>query len=59
MASYEYRPFPYRRAPELDGTTGEYPVAIVGAGPVGLSAAIGIVLVMSIALAAIGARQRY
>ena len=44
MASYEYRPFPYRRAPELDGTTGEYPVAIVGAGPVGLSAAIDLAL---------------
>ena len=33
--------FTYRRAPELaTGRSGEYPVIVVGAGPVGLCAAI-------------------
>ncbi len=41
MASYPYQHFPYRRPPELDGRDhGRRPVIVVGAGPVGLSAAI-------------------
>jgi 3-(3-hydroxy-phenyl)propionate hydroxylase len=41
MGSYEYRHYPYRRPPELSGRTAtQRPVAIVGAGPVGLAAAI-------------------
>ena len=41
MARYEYKPFPYRKPPELSGGRGQrWPVLIVGAGPVGLSAAI-------------------
>ncbi len=41
MPRYDYKPFPYRTPPELSG--GEprrVPVVIVGAGPVGLAAAI-------------------
>jgi 3-(3-hydroxy-phenyl)propionate hydroxylase len=45
MGSYAYTPFPYRRAPELDGPSNtRRPVAIVGAGPVGLAAAIDLAL---------------
>ena len=41
MPSYPYTPFPIRRAPELDGgQAAPRPVAIVGAGPVGLAVAI-------------------
>ena len=41
MARYHYEPFPYVTPPELagDGSTGA-PVIIVGAGPIGLAAAI-------------------
>src|SRR5262249_16753242 len=45
MARYEYKPFPYRKPPELaDGRVGRWPVLIVGAGPIGLSAAIDLAL---------------
>ncbi|QDL93868.1 FAD-dependent oxidoreductase (plasmid) [Paroceanicella profunda] len=41
MARYTYAPFEARRAPELDGAPGRgAPVIVVGAGPVGLTAAI-------------------
>lgn len=41
MPRYDYRPFPYRRPPELTGSGAtRAPVIIVGAGPVGLAAAI-------------------
>ena len=41
MPRYEYSPFPYATPPELaEGHVGQYPVAIIGAGPVGLAAAI-------------------
>ncbi|WP_226576948.1 FAD-dependent monooxygenase [Acuticoccus sediminis] len=40
MARYDYGPLPYRPAPELSGTASRAPVVIVGAGPVGLTAAI-------------------
>ncbi len=41
MATYQYRHYPYRTPPELAGTTpARPPVIIVGAGPVGLAAAI-------------------
>ncbi|WP_108881424.1 FAD-dependent monooxygenase [Anderseniella sp. Alg231-50] len=45
MSSYDYQPFEYSVAPELSGKgTGPYPVVIIGAGPVGLSAAIDLAL---------------
>jgi len=45
MPRYAYRPFPYRKAPELSGSgRGEAAVAIVGAGPVGLTLAIDLAL---------------
>ncbi|WP_026380710.1 FAD-dependent oxidoreductase [Afifella pfennigii] len=45
MPRYAYRPFAYRRAPELSGTgRGEAPLVIVGAGPVGLTLAIDLAL---------------
>jgi 3-(3-hydroxy-phenyl)propionate hydroxylase len=45
VARYAYAPFPYRRPPELAGAkTGRRSVAIVGAGPVGLAAAIDLAL---------------
>lgn len=45
MPRYAYTPFAYRRAPELDGKgPAQYPVVIVGAGPVGLTAAIDLAL---------------
>ncbi|WP_262312524.1 FAD-dependent oxidoreductase [Acidiphilium sp. AL] len=45
MARFAYAPFPYRTPPELSGgRTGPAPVAIVGAGPVGLAAAIDLAL---------------
>lgn len=45
MASYDYRPFAYSTPPELSGeATTRKPVVIVGAGPVGLAAAIDLAL---------------
>jgi 3-(3-hydroxy-phenyl)propionate hydroxylase len=45
MASYEYRHFPYIAPPELRGVAAKRrAVIIVGAGPVGLSAAIDLAL---------------
>jgi len=45
MARYEYKPFPYRKPPELSGERGQrWPALIVGAGPIGLSAAIDLAL---------------
>jgi 3-(3-hydroxy-phenyl)propionate hydroxylase len=45
MASYEYRHFPYVAPPELSGVAAKRrAVIIVGAGPVGLSAAIDLAL---------------
>jgi 3-(3-hydroxy-phenyl)propionate hydroxylase len=45
MPRYAYDPFPYSTPPELTGGGGgRYPVAIVGAGPIGLSAAIDLAL---------------
>ncbi len=45
MPRYSYAPFPYKTPPELRGAkTGRYPVIIVGAGPVGLAAAIDLAL---------------
>lgn len=41
MPRYSYRPFPYATPPELRGAKpSRHPVIIVGAGPVGLAAAI-------------------
>jgi 3-(3-hydroxy-phenyl)propionate hydroxylase len=37
---YDYRPFAYRRAPGLSAPEPRHPVVIVGAGPVGLAAAL-------------------
>jgi 3-(3-hydroxy-phenyl)propionate hydroxylase len=45
MARYAYKPFPYRKPPEIaGGSTQRWPVLIVGAGPIGLSAAIDLAL---------------
>ena len=45
MPRYSYEPFPYTPPPELSGGAGRrWPVAIVGAGPVGLAAAIDLAL---------------
>jgi 3-(3-hydroxy-phenyl)propionate hydroxylase len=45
MARYEYKPFAYNKSPEFAGGRGQrWPVAIVGAGPIGLSAAIDLAL---------------
>jgi 3-(3-hydroxy-phenyl)propionate hydroxylase len=41
MPRYAYKPFPYQTPPELRGAKAQrHPVIIVGAGPVGLTAAI-------------------
>ena len=41
MGRYVYKPLEYRRAPELSGAAaGRRPVVVIGAGPVGLTAAI-------------------
>src|SRR3974390_2099823 len=41
MGTYQYKQYPYRRPAELGGGPGpRRPVVIVGAGPVGLAAAI-------------------
>ena len=37
---FNYPIFPARRAPELDGVAKRHPVAIVGAGPIGMTAAL-------------------
>lgn len=37
---FDYPPFPFVRPPELEGETVRYRVAIVGAGPVGVTAAL-------------------
>ena len=37
---YTYTEFPYKRPPDLDGKATDVPVAIIGAGPVGLALAI-------------------
>ena len=45
MPSYQYRPFPYSIPPELKGAAPRrWPVVVVGAGPVGLAAAIDLAL---------------
>jgi 3-(3-hydroxy-phenyl)propionate hydroxylase len=44
MPAYQYEPFAYIRPPELDGGRSDAPVAIVGAGPVGLTLAIDLAL---------------
>ena len=45
MPSYQYRPFPYVTPPELRGAAPRrWPVVVVGAGPVGLAAAIDLAL---------------
>ena len=41
LSTYQYPKFAYRRPPEIgEGREGHYPVVVVGAGPVGLAAAI-------------------
>jgi 3-(3-hydroxy-phenyl)propionate hydroxylase len=40
MSSYEYRQYPYRRPPELDGKGARRPVVIVGAGMAGPTLAL-------------------
>ena len=40
MTAYAYAEEPFIRPPELDGGTTDAAVAIVGAGPIGLSMAI-------------------
>ena len=45
MARYAYQPFSYQKPPELLGDDAKtYPVAIIGAGPIGLSMAIDLAL---------------
>ncbi|MEM9897888.1 MAG: FAD-dependent oxidoreductase [Pseudomonadota bacterium] len=44
MAKYAYTPFDYVCAPGLDGPEPRWPVAIVGAGPIGLALAIDLAL---------------
>src|SRR5262245_12405006 len=45
MARYEYKPFAYHPPAEVFGLSGDYPrVVIVGAGPVGLTAAIDLAM---------------
>ena len=39
---FDYRPYPFERPPELDGSGHRHDVAIVGAGPVGLAMALGL-----------------
>jgi 3-(3-hydroxy-phenyl)propionate hydroxylase len=44
LKTYKYPKYEYRRPPELDSaTSGRRPVIVVGAGPVGMSAAIDLV----------------
>ncbi len=45
MSHYPYEPFEYVPPPEVTGgKAGKYPVAIIGAGPIGLAAAIDLAL---------------
>ena len=45
MPRFDYKPFPYVKPPELDGgTASKAPVAIIGAGPVGLALAVDLAL---------------
>lgn len=44
MPAFQYEPFAYVRAPELDGISSDTAVALVGAGPVGLTLAIDLAL---------------
>src|SRR4030095_10852508 len=37
---FDYPRFTARRVPELDGATARHPVLIVGAGPIGMTAAL-------------------
>ncbi|MBW8854868.1 MAG: hypothetical protein JF604_11220, partial [Bradyrhizobium sp.] len=37
---FDYPQFAARRVPELDGTVTRHPVLIVGAGPIGMTAAL-------------------
>ncbi|MDP1883163.1 MAG: FAD-dependent monooxygenase, partial [Bradyrhizobium sp.] len=37
---FHYPHFPARHVPELDGVAARHPVAIVGAGPIGMTAAL-------------------
>ena len=37
---FDYPRFAARRVPELDGATARHPVLIVGAGPIGMTAAL-------------------
>ncbi|MES2193183.1 MAG: FAD-dependent monooxygenase [Pseudomonadota bacterium] len=37
---FQYPHFPARHVPELDGSTARHPVVIVGAGPIGMTAAL-------------------
>ena len=42
MKTYTNPVYAYRRSPDQDGTPARRPVVVVGAGPVGLAAAITI-----------------
>src|SRR3954452_14223862 len=42
--SFDYPQFAARRVPELDGATARHPVLIVGAGPIGIAAALVLAL---------------
>ena len=44
MPAYRYDPQPFVRPPELDGGRTDAPVAIVGAGPIGLALAVDLAL---------------
>ena len=44
MPRYQLEPYPYMRPTELDGDPLDIPIAIVGAGPIGLTAAIDLAL---------------
>ena len=37
---FNYPIFPAKQVPEMDGTTTQHPIAIVGAGPIGMTAAL-------------------
>src|SRR3984893_19603804 len=39
---FNYPAFPARHAPELDGVAARHPVVIVGAGPIGMTAALAL-----------------
>ncbi|PKO55827.1 MAG: FAD-dependent oxidoreductase [Betaproteobacteria bacterium HGW-Betaproteobacteria-21] len=45
LSTFQYPKFEYRRPPEIsEGRDGHYPVIVVGAGPVGLTAAIDLAM---------------